>query len=501
MGFLSLPPEIIDVILDLSLPSGIEGLSLVCKAIYGRARTQISRHNALKRQWRRASNYQTGRLDDTLGILNAIAREPLVAEYIETLDLWDERGLSDEDGDFLDFRGDDYAMERVKELVTRSPFLRDTEVNTETWWDRMMEEEGTRTDEDNTEVSCTTITLLGLLPNLKSIRLDPGWQNFAPGTPQYELPLSGLQSIIRRTTQADGFRDRPLSQVRTILPFMNQGYEEKAALQSIQPFLELGSVAELYLISAVAVEDGYTGYPFRWRTPTLAPQLSRIELVSCCIDGDGISELVRHTPNLTVFKYSHETKWHGCQHDWNAGAFVAALAQHCGATITELAITIDDLFGDIINGVSSLLSFPRLERLEVDVHIFRGPPIESGQTAGQEGFIPHGATPWTEDDIPCIGSMLPESIVEAQINTEFPIPDEKALGRLLKNLRSQRMERLHKLERCIVRQYTAESARLYVEMAGATLETFDIGIEDPRALNMMPNWKREFDERVSRLRT
>ena len=500
MSLLSLPLEIIDIIIDLSLPSSIEELSLVCKAIYERAQVQIVRHNTLKQQWKRANNYRTGRLDDTLGILDAIAQDPLIAEYIEVLDLWDERGLSDEDEDFLDFRGDVDSMERVKTLITSSTFLKESGVDPEAWWDKMMKEEGTRIDHDNTEVSCTAITLLGLLPNLKSIRLDPGWQHFSPDQPDGEILLSVLQSIISRTGQTGDSRQQPLSQLRTILPFMHPGYEDKAALQSVQPFLEIPAISELYLVSAVAVDDGYTGFPFKWSTPILAPNLTRIELVASCIDAEGISELLRHTPNVTVFKYAHETKWHGCQHDWNAGAFVEAVAHHCGNTIIDLAITIDELYGEIINGVSSLLAFPHLERLEVDVTVFRGPPLESGQQLGEGGSVPEGATAWVETDIPCIGSMLPDSIVEAQINTDFPNPDEKALAGLLKNLRSQRMERLHKLERCIIRQYKAESARLYAEMAGATLETFDFEIENPRALNMMPAWKREFNERISTLR-
>ncbi|KAJ4299783.1 hypothetical protein N0V90_005029 [Kalmusia sp. IMI 367209] len=498
MSFLSLPSEIIDAIIDLSLPLGIEGLSLVSKAIHGRAKSQIERHNVLKRQWRHVHNYGTGRLDNTLGILEAISRDPMIAEYIETLDLWDPRGIEEEDADLLDFRKDPDAMERVKSLVTTSPFLKDTDVDTEAWWTRMMEEEEVRADEDNTQISCTTIALLGLLPNLKSLRLDPGWQNFAPEAPEYHLPLSGLAAIVNRATQAGDSRPRPLGKLKTILPFMSSGYEEKAALQSVQPFLELSSVTELYLVSAVAVDDGYTGYPFTWSTPTIAPFVNRIELVSCCIDSEGIGELVRHTPSLAVFRYSHETKWHGCEHDWNVGLFVEALARYCGNTLLELAITIDELSGDIINGVSSLLSFRRLQRLEVDVQVFCGPPVESGQRLGLDSILPEGEQPWEHGDIPCIGSMLPDTIVEVQINTDFPVPDEQALNSLLKNLRSQRLERLHLMERCVIRQYQAESARVYAERAGATLETFDLDIADPRLRKMMPTWKRDFEERVRR---
>lgn len=501
MGLLNLPAEIIDVILDLSLPSGIEGLSLVCKAIYGRAKSQIERHNALKRRWKRANNRTAGRLDDTLGILDAIARNPLVAEYIETLDLWDLRHISHEDDELLDCRGDKEAMERVKRMVTSLSFLKDANVDTEAWWNTMMKEEESRTSDVGLKGECTTVTLLGLLTNLKTLRLDTSWHIFDPERPENELPQSGLQSIINKATQSSGSRPQALSHMQTILPFLGSGYQEWAPLQRIQPLLTLGSVSEVYLSSVLAVDNGYTDHPFHWRTPTLAAQLTRIELAYSAIEADGISELLRHTPNLTVLKYSHETKWLHCGYDWNAGAFVEAIARYCGNTITELAITIDDLSGEIINGVSSLHSFQRLEYLEVDVHVFRGPPIESGQQLGYGSTLPEGVTPWNEHDIPCIGSMLPESIKEVQINTDFPTPDERALESLLKNLRAQRLERLHQMERCIVRQYTAESARVYAERAGATLETFDLGIQQPRRRSMMPAWKRAFHERLDRLET
>ena len=91
MSLLDLPPEIIDYILDFAGPSGIEGLVLSCKAVYERASTQIESHNSLRRRWRHASNQGTARRGDTLSVLYEISREPIIAEYIESLSLWDQR--------------------------------------------------------------------------------------------------------------------------------------------------------------------------------------------------------------------------------------------------------------------------------------------------------------------------------------------------------------------------------------------------------------------------
>jgi hypothetical protein len=186
----------------------------------------------------------------------------------------------------------------------------------------------------------------------------------------------------------------------------------------LQPFMALDSLKEMYLHSAVAVDDQFDGYVFEWKFPGLSSALTRFEFVSSCISADGLSSLVAHTPNLAVLKYSHQTKFHGCEYDWNPGAFVEALARHCSNTIVEVAITIDELMGDIINGASSFLALPNIKKLEVDVQVFCGPPVESGQRRGPDARVPDGERPWTSEDIPCIGSMMPTGIREVQINTD-----------------------------------------------------------------------------------
>jgi hypothetical protein len=214
------------------------------------------------------------------------------------------------------------------------------------------------------------------------------------------------------------------------------------------------------------------------------------------MDAQGLDAVLAHTPAVTTFKYSHQTKWDGLQFDWNPGEFLQTLANRLGKQLLDLAITVDELHGEIINGLSSFHSFPVLRKLEVDVIPFCGPPLESGQRLGRDSFVPEGADAWTHSDIPCLGDMLPDSIREVHLNTDFPLPSEQSLKSLVKNVVDRRKDKLRNLDRCVIRQYQSDTAQYIAERHEVTLEVFDMDVMDPRARAMMPLWKREFDQKV-----
>lgn len=232
------------------------------------------------------------------------------------------------------------------------------------------------------------------------------------------------------------------------------------------------------------------------------------------MDASGISQLLSHTPLLSVFRYSHECKWHGCQYDWNAGEFVQAIAQYCGQTITDLAVTCDTFYGGITNGVSSFRRFSKLRQLEIELRILCGPPLDSGQKHGENDYVvPEGQTPWSVTDLPCWAAMLPDSIIETHINTEFAQQDETALRALLHNFPEQRKLRLSNLTRFMIRQFRGDGARALVKRAGAKLMVFDPdGRLSARSSahggayyqivtrQMMPAWRQNFPRRVEELR-
>lgn len=494
MGLLDLPPEIIDYIIDFAGPAGLEGFALSCKAVYERAKIQIQDHNTLRRRWRDTNNQSTMRRGDTLSVLHEIARNPIIAEYIESLNLWDRRPdeeISSQDV-MYNFRDDEESLQQIKGLLRNAEYFRDADL--EEWWDQIMEEDQT-TNLESVDKLYATVALLALLPNLKTLQLPDRWHEVRSDEAAASL-VPSVESLVSMSNENTHKRRwQALQSLETIMPFTEEGYDVRVGLQCLQPFMALKSIRNLYAVSCVAIDDDWGGIPFHWRYATQSP-LTRIELASCCMDSHGLDALLAHTPAVTIFKYSHQTKWDGLEFDWNPGEFLQTLAARLGKQLLELALTVDELHGEIVNGLSSFHSFVKLRKLEVDVLPFCGPPIESGQRLGREALVPQGAKAWTHSDIPCLGDMLPESIREMHLNTDFPTPSEQALKSLVKNIVDRRKDKLRLLEVCIIRQYKNDTAQYIADRHEVVLEIFDMDATEPRARAMMPLWKREFDQRV-----
>ena len=493
MGLLDLPPEIIDYILDFAGPAGLEGFVLSCKAVYERATTQIQHHNSLRRRWRNTSNQGTSRRGDTLSVLYEISRNPIIAEYIETVSLWDRRSdeeISSQDAD--NFRGDEASLQQIKSLLRDTEFFQNEDL--EEWWIEIMEEDQA-TDNESIDKLYATVALLMLLPNLRTLQLPDRWHEVR-GDEAAEALVPFVENLVSMSNDKTHKRKRQALQfLETIMPFTEEGYDVRVGLQCLQPFMALNSIRNLYAVSCVAIEDDWGGIPFHWRYASKSP-LTRLEFASCCMDAQGLDALLAHTPAVTIFKYSHQTKWDALQFDWNPGEFIQTLVVRLGKQLLDLAITVDELHGEIINGLSSFHSFPNLQKLEVDVTPFCGPPLESGQRLGRDAFTPESVTAWTHSDIPCLGDMLPDSIREVHLNTDFPLPSEQALKSLVKNIVDRRKDNLKLLNYCVIRQYQSNTAQEIADRHKAILEVFDMDVMDPRARTMMPLWKREFDQKV-----
>lgn len=493
MGLLDMPPEILDLIIDLTLPGGLEGFALSCKAVYGRAKSQIIRHNALKREWNHATNARLTSRADTLSILHDISREPIIADYIQSLSLWDRRTAvnSHFDPHAYDFREDENAMGNIKRLLRNTEYF--AGADTEGWWDQIVDEDTSNGGESSDKLYAT-VALLSLLPNLKTLQLPDGWHEVR-STEVHEALVPSIESLISISNNRSRGR-KPLGSLETLLPFVEEGYDVRVGLQCIQPFMVLESIRNLYAVSCVAIDEDWGGIKFEWPDSRLKSPLTKIELACCCIDATGLSVLLAHTPNLTTFKYSHQTKWDGLEYDWNPGEFLETIANFCGDQILELAITIDELHGEVVNGLSSFMRFPNLKKLEVDVESFCGPPLESGQRLGRDPRIPDNANAWTHIDIPCMGDMLPTSIQELHVNTNFPQPSRVALHALFKNIVDRRKDKLLCLDKAVTRQYRSGTAQQIADDHAVILEIFDENVPNPRPRSMMPQWKREFDAKV-----
>ncbi|CAO2653828.1 Nn.00g105610.m01.CDS01 [Neocucurbitaria sp. VM-36] len=423
-----------------------------------------------------------------------ISHAPIIAQYIEFLGLWDRRPEEDfrvDTGGLREFREDDIQLEGLKNLLYAAEYF--AKADLEQWLRRIISEDDTDDGEDADELYAT-IALLSLLPNLKTLQLPDRWYEVRSGEVAEAL-VPSVESLVS-LSNSDKSGSNPLKSLETLLPFVEEGYDVRVGLQCLQPFMMLQSIRNLFAVSCVAVNEDWGGIAFEWPQSGLMSPLTRIEFACCCMDATGLAVLLSNTPSLTIFRYSHQTKWDGLEFDWNPGEFLETIANYCGEHLLELAITIDELHGAVINGLSSFMRLPKLQKLEVDVAAFCGPPLESGQRLGRNATIPAGATAWAHIDIPCMGDMLPDSICELHVNTDFPQPSEQALRSLFKNIKDRRMDKLLSLHTTIIRQYLTSTAQDIAVNHEVIFNAFDEGVVSPRPRSMMPQWKRNFDHMV-----
>ena len=224
MRLLDLPPEIIDYFIDYVGPAGLEGFVLSCKAVYERAKTQIQDHNTLRRRWKHTHNQGLTRRADTLSVMHEIAQNPIIAEYIETLDLWDRR--SDEEisrnrnNATNTFREEEDSMTKIKALLRNAEFVENTNrADLEEWWIEIMEEDRA-TAVESCDKLYATVALLALLPNLRTLQLPDQWHEVRSDEAAEAL-VPSVESLVSMSNEnTRGRRWQALQSLETILPFV-----------------------------------------------------------------------------------------------------------------------------------------------------------------------------------------------------------------------------------------------------------------------------------------
>ncbi|KAI1848864.1 hypothetical protein JX266_005292 [Neoarthrinium moseri] len=486
MGILDLPAELLGRIIDFSVPDDFENLLLTCHALFACGSSSIPTHNARRKHFRHISFNSYHDEDSRLSFLRNIAAEPVAAHYVQSADL---RGrimvtpsLHEVPPGFRLRKGCVGAsMDDVEKLVAASQFSHLLDTGAETW---------TCQAEDGFSASTFLLTLL---TNVRQLTLPRGWPEVPDVNTQPWQLLNAMmrQSHERRMTS-------PLCQLRSLRALAPVHYDSRVGLSSLSAFLAMHDLEELYATSCVAIDD-YTGIPFTWIYPDLKSPLRKIEFVSCCMDSSQLSNLLANTPNLQSFRYSHQEKWHTCGHDWNAGAFAAAIGRYCGHQLTDLALTVDGLSGEIVTGIVSLQEFTCLERAELDVALFAGPSPESGEMAGLEACGPSkGFQKWSPAMVPKLTEILPSSTKNFQLFDSSLNDYSEVACSLLKDFSAGRDWLLSDLEEVVLRKRILDNPE---NPTGAKIrarvmdQARKVGVEYRSGLALQPIWRRAFGEK------
>jgi hypothetical protein len=115
MALLDLPDELLQNVVEQTIPKGFESLSLSNKKIYNIAQEYIPTHNRLKRSYQHFR--YTLKIKHAFHLLHRIADEPLIAEYIEHADL---RPINNNDiDDYSDLHIGPEVAEKITDFIKK----------------------------------------------------------------------------------------------------------------------------------------------------------------------------------------------------------------------------------------------------------------------------------------------------------------------------------------------------------------------------------------------
>lgn len=107
--------------------------------------------------------------------------------------------------------------------------------------------------------------------------------------------------------------------------------------------------------------------PLALPSPPLSPRV--LELLGCNIAGPELQKLLPHLPRLNSFTI-HAKSSVAFSSDYDVGAALQALEDHCAATLTSLSLTSIPTPGVVEGGMWNFARFLVLDDLELDARFF-----------------------------------------------------------------------------------------------------------------------------------
>ncbi|KAJ5199527.1 hypothetical protein N7491_011265 [Penicillium cf. griseofulvum] len=465
-SLLGLPLELLMQIVQETIPVDFEATSLSCKTLFA-ASTPFRAQYATRRKRFRSFTFsrkfeekpegaeesdsgeywdeitqETGiRIMTTRQLLEHIALDQSVAKYIQYIDLRAFTDADEEEEEEEDVINSLEAEvpETLRSLVLTSPFIEAVKGDVDDWI------KGIRWSPIYADVF-----LLTLLSQVRKLTLHPNWDELDPLSTPHMWPgtneplWSVLKLITHRANRPEEFPDAPLSLLSALQPSRDIGYEEKSPLTPFVPFLSINSVSEVSLRSCVLKDDGYTGIAFDPMIGCYSKNLRKLTLESSVAGPEELSQLLTRIPNLEIFEFSHETKWHGCGYHWNIGAFLDTVQIICAKTLKKLSVTLLDHRASNGATLVDMTRFQKLAVLELDVDMLCFPAYDpSMRDLEWDEFESVGSPAW-----PRLTDMLPTSIesFSLYLNT-FSGHHLRCISHLIEGLSGARATRLSHLNK------------------------------------------------------
>ncbi|KAH8797372.1 hypothetical protein F5884DRAFT_254564 [Xylogone sp. PMI_703] len=471
MALLLLPVEVLVKIIEETIPEDFQSCALACRAIYQASAVFRLKHNELKRRYRHfqfdlydADEHEDEAEDDendegdekggqqgegpdnegpcfsSLQLLLRIADDPIIARYIVWADLKRDTVPTNARIVRTHIRQAKNSSNLLS-LLEKSSYLWEANASATSVLDHSIAHYSREEDGDSKLLSAFLLTLL---PNVTKLSLPGAWRDIhSRNWPQL---MPSLFDILVRRANDPYDSAASLSHLTTIYPSCAWGYETYWGLETFTPFLSIKSVRNFYAGGCKAVNDGYTGIPFPIPSyDSFGVGLEVVEIAGACVKSDELRTILSRMPRLRSLKLGYETKWHGCGHNMNAEAIMAAIEDEVGKTLEDLSFSILACYGEIESGIKSMKNFTRLRDLEFDLKLLVGPEVRAqgdSSMAEQAGSI---------HKVPSLGDLLPPTIERLCVLVEdLPDPDHH-LYKLFAMAAAERNDKIPNLKEITVR--------------------------------------------------
>ncbi|KAH8703178.1 hypothetical protein BGW36DRAFT_457508 [Talaromyces proteolyticus] len=520
---LDLPIELLDRIVEETIPEDFEAVALSCKLLYSVSTHFLKKYNPRRKRfrnfafsrkvnrskagWDHVSNDTGFVVPDSRELLERIAAEPELVRYIRAIDLkWpeeeEEEGYSDGSNGEENERNDESPAEpdervplsdTLKQLVYTYPLLQEFDQDLEDWI-HAIELATHPADEDEAEVyaECLLLTMLSnlqkiSLPRIWGHKMDPEDSRDSPGVKALE-PI--LKYLVHRANNPEQFPDSPLSKLKIVNLTTGIGYEEKYALTAFTSFLAINSVSEVCLSNCIFKDDGYTGSTFQPLFNSYSHNLRKLELMASVAGPSELSELLLRIPNLQIFHFAHETKWHGCGHDWNVGAFFATVQEHCAETLQELSVCIIEQYGGQGTTLYDMTRFQKLSLLDMEIRMLCGPAYNPSLRHDEEEDLPKRSS-W-----PRLVEMLPASIKKLNLYlNDFKDEKPDCLSHIFQGFKENREANLPHLQEVTLFSPIVKQPKPPANVRRALQAVGDSGVSIVETQNRWPSWVDDFFDR------
>lgn len=477
---MSLPTELIEMIIMQTIPEGFESMATTCQTVYAICVPFIEEHNALHKplraQFRHFSYYdKTNRLAspirDASELIRRITDNPQIAHYIRNADFSIDSlsgSCSSSYSHHLESLKDCHDNNPLRRSFADSPHLKQAGLDWQTYYAKI---------EQDLRTTCysqhAAAFLLTLLPNVENLCLPRKWK---PNDETDKL----INVVVRQAKQSLSYDSRSLACVRQLELPISLAPGKHCELQSMSVFLDLPRIESFRGYSRVVTNDDDRTTAFKIPYNGFAMNLETVYFAGCNISETDIAEFLKHSPDLKTLRYSHSTVEIAAARDWNIWKFVTAIEREAGSHLEELSLSYREYRGSIAPGKLSMSGFHRLQNLQLplDIAVYTRREVENNDlfidefvpaSVSQLSFITNGS-----DDHAMILNVLLRDFADRKEKI-FILP---ALKRICLNC-PVRPTNVYK-ERCA-------TLRTEIEKAGLTLELIS-GLSWPFSSTRMPQY-------------